>query len=34
MRENEPHFDRIVACLFVDAENVEIYRRLHDEKAG
>ena len=28
MRENEQHFDRIVACLFVDAENVAIYKRL------
>lgn len=31
MRENEQHFDRIVACLFLDAENVAIYRRLYDE---
>jgi O-acetyl-ADP-ribose deacetylase (regulator of RNase III) len=31
MRENEQHFDRIVACLFVDSENVAIYRRLHKE---
>jgi O-acetyl-ADP-ribose deacetylase len=30
MRENEQHFDRIVACLFVDPENVVIYRRLYD----
>ena len=26
MREHEPHFDRIIACLF-DDEQVEIYRR-------
>lgn len=26
MRANEPHFDRIIACLF-DAESVEIYER-------
>lgn len=28
MRENERHFDRIVACLFVDPENLVIYKRL------
>lgn len=27
MRRNEPHFDRIVACLF-DEESAELYRRI------
>lgn len=34
IRENEQHFDRIVACLFVDPENVIIYRRLQGESDG
>jgi O-acetyl-ADP-ribose deacetylase (regulator of RNase III) len=28
MRQNEQYFDRIIACLFVDAENLAIYKRL------
>ncbi len=30
LRENEPYFDRIVVSLFLDAENLAIYRRLHE----
>ena len=34
MRENEEYFNRIVACLFVDPENVAIYRRLNKRLSG
>ena len=34
MRENEKYFARIVACLFVDPENVAIYRRAVERLSG
>lgn len=33
IRENAAHLDRIVVSLFLDAENIAIYRRLHAENA-